>query len=255
MSCDRKMLVSIVTPTLNSARTIERTLHSVSVQSYKNVEHIIVDGGSTDNSLVLVGRWGGHKTLVVEDPGSSLYRAINMGIWRSAGSIISILNSDDEFKDGEVLSEIVPLFQGGADVVYGGIAYFSSKGNFGAQWIPSNFKFGSFQQGWHTPHPAFFVRASLYLQYGAFDESFRIAADFDLMLRFMENKSIRCVRVPRVLVNMQSDGTSSKVGNVIRGMTEIIASFKKNNIKIFIPWFVIKRYIPKIRRKLLNLVV
>jgi glycosyltransferase len=149
------------------------------------------------------------------------------------------------------LTDVINLFDKGADIVYGGIAYCNKFGQRTFDWIPSEFHYGGYSNGWHTPHPAFFVRKHLYESKGFFDLNFKIAADFDLMLRLMEDQSINSVRLPRVLVFMQDDGASSKLINIIRGMSDISNSFNKNNIRFNPVKYFLARYVSKLIRKLM----
>lgn len=246
--------VSIVTPTFNSSNSILRTLNSISIQDYENFEHILIDGKSTDTTLEIVKNFSGYHIECYSDSDNGIYDAMNKGIKKTSGEIISILNSDDFYADKKVLSDVVNLFEKGADIVYGGIAYCNKAGQITFEWVPSQFNFGNYSKGWHTPHPAFFVRKSIYERFGLFDLKFAIAADFDLMMRFMENPSLNSVRLPRVLVIMQDDGASSKFLNIIRGASDIFRSFLKNNININPVVYLILRYAPKIKRKI-NLLV
>ena len=241
--------VSIITPTFNSSKTILRTLESINRQTYRDFEHLIIDGVSNDKTLNLIKNYEGYAAVIYSEKDNGIYDAMNKGVEKSSGNIISILNSDDYYHDENVLKEIVDLFEKGADIVYGGIAYCNTMGDITFKWIPTEFNVGAYSKGWHTPHPAFFVSRKLYQRKGLFDLDYKIAADFDLMLRFMEDPSLNIVRLPRILVIMQDDGASSKIKNIIRGGYDILRSFKKNNIKINILKYICIRYFPKIINK------
>jgi glycosyltransferase involved in cell wall biosynthesis len=243
--------LSIVTPTFNSSITILRTIESVYNQNYKNFEHIIIDGKSKDNTLDLIKEFSNYQITCYSEKDDGIYDAMNKGIIKSSGEIIAIINSDDFYADNNVLSDVIDLFDKGADIVYGGIAYVNKFGQRTFEWIPSEFNYGCYSAGWHTPHPAFFVRKHLYESKGFFDLNFKVAADFDLMLRLMEDKNINSVRLPRVLVFMQDDGASSKFVNIIRGMSDISKSFNKNNIRFNPMKYFLARYLSKLIRKLI----
>ncbi len=241
--------MSIITPTFNSSKKILRTIESINNQNYNNFEHIVIDGGSIDNTIDLVKNFSKYPAQIFSDRDKGIYDAMNKGLKKVNGEFVAILNSDDFFIDENVLKEVVSLFELGADIVYGGITYCNIYGEKKSSWIPTEFKAKNYIKGWHTPHPAFFARTSLYKRKGLFDLNYKIAADFDLMLRFMEDKSVNSIRLPRSLVMMQDDGVSSKFINRIHGINEIFKSFKKNNMKVNYLYYVSVRYFPKLFRK------
>ena len=244
--------VSIITPAFNSEKTILRTLESIQKQTYKNFEHLIVDGGSKDKTLDVLRNNSSQGVKVFSEPDKGIYDAMNKGVALADGDIIAILNSDDYYIDEDVLGDVVGLFAKGADIVYGGIVYCRSNGELTFAWVPNEFKSGDFSRGWHTPHPAFFIRKSLYDLKGLFNKTYKIAADFDLMLRMLDDTSVISMRLPRPLVVMQNDGTSSKLKNVFKGMWEILDSLNKNGVRVNFAMYIAARYFPKILRRFRN---
>ena len=240
---------SIVTPTYNSSLTISRTISSIKFQNLLDLEHIIIDGKSTDNTCKLINDFKYEHINLTSELDKGIYDAMNKGLKKATSKFVGIINSDDYLADENVLADVLACFNEGADVVYGGIAYFNKIGHVTSEWIPSEFKIGDYQKGWHTPHPAFFARAALYNRKGYFDLTYKVAADFDLMMRLMEDPEVNCVRIPRVLVMMQDDGASSHPRNILKGMIEIFNSFKKNKIKLNIIQYLFVRYLPKFKRK------
>ena len=246
------MKISIVTPSYNSAKTIRRTLESIEAQEYRNFEHIIIDGASKDETLNYIQTFSSPIRRVQSQPDKGIYDAMNKGIDMASGDIIAILNSDDFFANKYVLQDIVNLFKQGADIVYGGQYFCSPNGDLTSSWIPTEYQSGSFSRGWHTPHPAFFARAELYKAYGNFNLKYPVAADYDLMLRFMNKSHVISSHLPQILTIVQNDGNSSKLINIIKGAKDIYHSMKENGIPFNTLFFAFRRYIPKILRKFRN---
>jgi glycosyltransferase involved in cell wall biosynthesis len=235
----------------NSESTVAETLISVSNQTFKNYEHIIIDGKSKDNTLEVINKMDQKKLRVISEPDDGIYDAMNKGISISLGEVIIILNSDDKFTDTCVLQKIANCFsKGGVDLVYSSIKYINSMDRTISFWRPDEFRIGSYKNGYHVPHPGFFASKVLYEKLGVFDVSMRIAADFDLMLRFMENLDTKCARLELVTVAMRAEGESSTFKNIVRGLIDIRRSFKKAEMTVFFPGYVFKRYLPKIKRKI-----
>ena len=242
--------ISIITVTYNSEETIEDTIKSVKSQSYEQIEHIIIDGVSSDNTLKIVNNYSESISLVVSEPDDGIYDAFNKGLKKATGDIIAILNSDDVLFDKEVLALVIKTFnQTGSDIVYGD-AVMVKKDNLESIvrfWRSSNFIPGSFKDGWHPPHPSFFVKKSIYENFGYFDTSIDVSADFELMLRFMERYKVNSSYLRRTLSRMRVGGHSQNIMNIVKGAKSINKSFKKNKIKINIPYYFLIRYTSKIR--------
>ena len=246
------MKVSIITPTYNSAKTIKRTLESIEMQIYRDFEHIIIDGESKDRTIDYIQTYSNSNRYLYSEPDKGIYDAMNKGINKATGDIIAILNSDDFFSDENVLQDVVNLFKKGSDIVYGGIRFCNSNGDLLTTWISSEYKRGDFASGWHTPHPAFFARRSLYKIKGGFSLKYPVAADFDLMLRFMNDPSVICSYLPKILTILQNDGNSSKFKNIIQGFKDIHHSMNENNIPVNPLLYAFRRYASKIYKRRLN---
>ena len=186
------MKVSIITVCYNSEKYISDAIKSVINQTYPNIEYIIIDGGSIDNTLSIITSFktGIHKIVSEKDNG--LYDAMNKGIAIATGDIIAFLNSDDLYINNSVILEIVECFERASpDVLYADLVYVNRE-NINStirKWTSSQYINGSFTKGWHPPHPTFIVRKEVYSNFGGFNLNFSIAADFELMLRFMEKKT------------------------------------------------------------------
>ena len=245
------MKISVITVTYNSEKTLEDTLKSVISQSYSNVEHVIMDGGSTDATLRILDSYRENLSIVVSEPDDGIYDAYNKALNYASGDIIAILNSDDVFYDNNVLDLVASEFASTAsDIVYGDLALvhednLSSVVRF---WKSTKFIIGSFKNGWHPPHPSFFVRRSVYQKHGHFDLSLPVSADFELMLRFMEVHKCVAVYVPQILTRMRVGGHSQSFWNILKGGSSILQSFKKNGIKVQPVLYFANRYFTKLKQ-------
>jgi glycosyltransferase involved in cell wall biosynthesis len=250
----QKVEISIVTVSFNAAETIKQTLDSINKQSFKNWEHIIIDGLSTDETSVIVGNNSDPRRIFLSEKDEGIYDAMNKGLYLAKGNYVIILNSDDRFANSNVLQNLYDIFvTKNCDVIYSGIAFIDSAGKRLAKWIPEKFTKGSYVSGFHTPHPGFFVRRNLYEDLGQFDTNLKIAADFDLMLRFMEAENIMLEHYAVVTVEQRTNGASAKLKNIIVGFNDILVAFKKAEMKVQ-PWtYAYLRYSKKILRKLVVL--
>ncbi|GAH37577.1 unnamed protein product [marine sediment metagenome] len=241
------MKVSIITVCFNSAETIEDTIRSVLSQDYKDIEYIVVDGGSTDTTLDILKKYRGQIHKYISELDSGIYDAMNKGIRLSTGDIIATLNSDDVYANKTIVGQMVEFMQSnGLDAVYGDLAYVTSNrgGRITRFWKPGEYKRGAFCYGWVIPHPTFFCRKQVFEKYGYFNEKFQVAADFELMLRFIEKHQIKVGYLPKVIVKMRIGGKANAFRGVIRGNWEIIRSFRLNNLHLS-PCFFVYRPITK----------
>ena len=190
------MKVSIITATYNSAKTIIDTILSVNSQDYKDIEHIIIDGKSKDNTLELIKNTPNRVVKIISEPDKGIYDAMNKGIALATGDIIGILNSDD-------------------------------------YWKSKPYAKGLFKKGWHPAHPTFFVRKEVYDKYGKFNLKYKIGADYEIMLRFIEKNKIKVGYIPKTLVKMRLGGASNQsIQNIIKANKECYNAWKDNNLSI-----------------------
>lgn len=198
--------ISIITACLNAVKTIEQTLQSVLNQDYPNLEYIIIDGGSTDGTLEIINKYRERLAVVISEPDNGIYDAFNKGLKHATGDIIGILNADD-FYAPWAIQTIADVYveAPNADVFYGNVVVVDEQN---AQW--KIYPLGSpenLNTGMSLSHPATFVTRKAYEKYGIFDDYYRIAADWDLMLRF---KSLGAVFYPvnKVLTAFRNSGIS-----------------------------------------------
>lgn len=229
------MKVSIITATYNSASTIKDTLESVNVQTHPDIEHIIVDGASKDDTLDIVKKYGKRVAMVISEPDKGIYDAMNKGILAATGDLIGILNSDDFFASPDVIRRIVEEFEKDSSLegVYTNLYYVkhNAPNMIVRHWISKPFKEKSFFRGWHPPHPTLYLRCEVYEKYGKFNLDFRLAADFELMLRFFEKYKIKTKYINYTSIRMRLGGATSKNWvNIKNQNIECIQAFKFNGL-------------------------
>lgn len=243
----QKLKVSIITVCLNNARFLQSAIESVFNQDYQNIEYIIIDGGSTDGTVDIVKSYGIKISKFISEPDNGIYDAMNKGLNIATGEIIGILNSDDIYYNSHVISNVVGAFEKqNCDIVYGNICYVKQYdlNRVVRVWETSKYISGSFKKGWHPPHPALFVKNKIYHRFGLFNTNFKLAADFELMLRLFEKVNASSYYLPEKLVKMRMGGASTSLKNLFRQNKECYNAFKVNIIQIS-PYYFIQRLLPK----------
>jgi glycosyltransferase involved in cell wall biosynthesis len=229
------MKISVITVCYNSAETIGHTLRSVREQIYGNIEHIVVDGMSTDNTLDVVAAEGKHVAKLISEKDSGIYDAMNKGITLATGDVIGFINADDFYASASVLTDVAAAFEKNAtDSCYGDLCYVSQSDptRIVRYWRSNDFLPRSFEAGWCPPHPTFFVRRSVYERLGGFNLSFKIAADFELMARYLESAHITSFYIPDVLVKMRLGGTTNKnLSNIVLQNKEILRALQSHGLR------------------------
>lgn len=206
------MNISVITVTYNSCSTLRDTIESVLSQSMA-AEHIIVDGGSTDGTLELLQSYSDRLAKVVSEPDEGIYDAMNKGIRLATGEVIGILNADDFYSHPDVLKKVVSVFsEKGVDSAYGDLEYVDPENTEKVvrKWKAGAYHPGDFLLGWMPPHPALFIRKSVYEQYGLYRPDFISSGDYEMMVRLMYKHRISAAYLPEVLVCMRAGGISNK---------------------------------------------
>jgi glycosyltransferase len=207
------MKVSIITATYNSSESIKRTLDSIASQDYKNIEHIIIDGGSTDDTLEIVKKHHNQISKIISEKDNGIYDALNKGLKIATGDVIGFLNSDDYFSSDQSVSSIVTAFNASnPDIVYGDLMYHSVVNNkikTIRYWKSNPFEAKSLFFGWMPPHPTIYCKREVYETYGDFNSNLKISADYDFILRVFKLSNLTKKHVPKVIVNMQMGGASN----------------------------------------------
>jgi glycosyltransferase involved in cell wall biosynthesis len=231
------MKISIITATYNSGATVRDTLESIKDQAYPDIEHIIVDGKSKDNTLDIVHEFP-HVAKVVSEKDGGIYDAMNKGVSLASGNIIGILNSDDIYAGNDVLTSVVNAFADDTvDAVYGDLQYVKQNDltKITRHWKAGNYSRGKFYLGWMPPHPSFFVRSEVYEQIGKFNLSLRSSADYELMLRALFVHRLKPAYLPKVLVKMRTGGMSNaSLQHRFRANREDLEAWELNGLK---PYF------------------
>ena len=243
---------SIITVCLNSEKTILHTIKSLQSQSIRDYEHIIIDGGSSDLTISIIKSENDDRIILKSQNGKGIYGAMNEGIELSTGKIIGLLNSDDFYSDNQVLQRIKVNFENlNIDIVHGDVAFVKDNdiSKIVRYWRGSEFKSDSFKNGWHPPHPSFYMSKKSYLSVGFYREDLPVSSDFDLMLRSFEVFKLKSVYLDMCFVTMRLGGESTgSVINIIKGNIGIAKSFSDNNIKIGVTYF-LKRIFKKLFQK------
>ena len=206
------MKISVITVCYNSAKTIGHTLRSVREQTHGDIEHIIVDGGSKDNTLEVVKAEGPHVAKVVSEKDNGIYDAMNKGIQMATGDVVAFLNADDFYKDADVLARVARVMQAEhLDALYGDVEFFrpGQQDTVARRYNSGRFTADRLGWGWMPAHPALFVRRALFERYGAFRTDYRIAGDFEFVARVFQHADLRHRHLPEVLVRMQMGGIST----------------------------------------------
>lgn len=231
------MKISIITVTWNSDKTLRDTIESALRQSYKDIEYIIIDGGSKDKTVDIIKEYeplfkGRLKWISEKDNG--IYDAMNKGIKMATGNVVGILNSDDFFTSDDVIEKIVEGFNENLDAVYGDI-HFVNPDNLQkcVRYYSSKiFKRSLMRMGFIPAHPSFYCRKECFDKFGYYKTDYKIGADFDLLLRFIYLNRIRIKYLPIDMVTMRTGGASTNgLKSRIVGMNEYLRSFKENGIK------------------------
>lgn len=203
------MRISVVTVCRNAAATIGETLRSFFRQTHPDKELIVVDGASSDDTLAVVNAFG-EALRVVSEPDRGLYDAMNKGLSLFSGDAVGFLNADDRFHDADALSAVAAALEQ-ADICYGDLDFVegSARDHVVRRWRSTPWRKGGFLRGWMPAHPTFYCRRGVVEEVGAFDLGYRMAADYDFMLRALELGDFRAARISRVLVDMAAGGLSS----------------------------------------------
>ncbi|MCC6181333.1 MAG: glycosyltransferase, partial [Bacteroidia bacterium] len=229
------MKVSIITITYNSDATLKETMESVINQTYPNIEYIIVDGLSQDNTLSIVNNYKDKISKVVSEKDKGLYDALNKGINLATGDLVGILHSDDFYTHPQVIEHVVKALQeDNADAVYADLYYVdrNDTSKIFRKWKSGHYKHGMFYKGWMPPHPTFFAKKSCYQKFGMFNLNFNSAADYELLLRLIHKHQIKLAYLPEFIIKMRVGGKSNQsFSNRLKANQEDRKAWKVNDLK------------------------
>lgn len=229
------MKISIITATYNCASTVPDCLDSLAGQSHQDIEHIVIDNQSSDGTLELLQSRRHNQRVIVSEPDAGIYDALNKGIALAQGEVVGLLHSNDVFASENVLSSIAEAFSDpNINAVYGDLEYVSQQNTDRVirYWRAGTFEPMNLRRGWMPPHPTLFLRRSIYDQFGPFNKSYRIAADYDFMLRVLTGLPDQQVAyLPYVFTRMRTGGASNRsLSNIARKSWEDLRALRANKV-------------------------
>jgi glycosyltransferase involved in cell wall biosynthesis len=224
--------ISLITVAYNAQNTIERCVTSVLRQKFNNIQYIVIDGGSTDDTVQIVNKYKDRIDVVVSEQDSGVYDAMNKGIALATGDVVGILNADDLYADDDVLNDVAAAFaEHETNIVYGDLDYIDQEGKTVRKWRSGKYKSGMFNWGWMPPHPTFYSRRKLFNELGNYKLDYGSAADYELMLRFIHCNKTHIRYLNKVMVKMGIGGISNKsFGNRVQAMRNDLKAMRNNDI-------------------------
>ncbi len=225
------MKVSIITATYNCAAHIARCIESVNSQTYADIEHIVVDGKSSDETLTIIQSMPNRITHLVSEEDDGIYDALNKGIRLAGGELVAFLHADDVFAHADSVERMVEAIeQSGSSGAFGDLVFVDQQGNVVRNWTSSPFSKSKLLRGWTPPHPALVLKRSVYLSKGLFDPTFRISGDYDFILRILKSNDLKISYIPGLVTRMQVGGVSTGgTHNMIRKSKEDIRALRNND--------------------------
>lgn len=234
------MKISVITACYNSEATIRDAIESVLSQTWNDIEYIVVDGASTDGTMGIVREYGDRISQVVSEPDKGIYDALNKGVQTATGDLVGFLHSDDLFASASVLSRIASDAGDGdgrgelvCDAVYGDLNYVSASDTSKVvrRWTSRPFSTELLSRGWMPPHPTLYLKREIYRELGGFDLSYRIAADYESILRYFSQPALKPLYIPETLVTMRLGGVSNgSFSGILRKSREDLRALRKNSI-------------------------
>ena len=228
------MKISVVTAVFNRADTVADALASVQAQTWPLVEHIVIDGGSTDGTLPILQARRRQLAVLVSEPDGGIYDALNKGIRCATGEVVGFLHADDLFETPDSLAQVAAAFDDPAvDAVYGDLVYVrkDDPARVVRYWRAGPYVAGCLERGWMPPHPTFYVRRAVYERLGLFDARFRISADYESVLRILGRGGIKTAYLPQVLVRMRLGGISNRsLRSMLLKSREDYAAMRANGV-------------------------
>lgn len=225
------MHLSIITVTYNSLRTLKDAYASLCAQTFAQWEWVVQDGGSTDGTLAWLEGLNDARIRFISEKDSGIYDALNKAVHRAKGEWIGLLHADDLYPNNNVLQAVAAAREGHV-AIYGDLKYVQAADitKVLRSWKSGAFSPTLLRKGWMPPHPTLFLRKEIYAQVGPFDTQFKIAADYDFVLRVFALPHLKAKYLPQVLMLMRQGGASSKVGNLLAKSKEDLRVLKKNKM-------------------------
>ncbi len=225
------MKISIITSVYNNAKYIENAINSVLSQTYKDIEYIVVDGASTDGTMEIINKYKDKIDKFISEADKGIYDGLNKGIKLATGDVVAFLHSDDEYYSDGVIEKVVNKFKkDNSDGVYGDLIYVNEKDEVVRYWKSGEFSIEKLKKGWMPPHPTLFLKKEIYDKYGLFSLNYKIAADYDFILKVLKHNP-KLSYIPKVLYKMKIGGISNKnIRNIIRKSKEDLKILKTHKI-------------------------
>ena len=230
------MKISIITVVYNNEKTIKDAMQSVLSQTYKNIEYIVIDGNSKDNTVNLINEYKEKLGYFISEKDNGLYDAMNKGIKACTGDVVGILNSDDLYQDSDVINDVMQQFNNDPelDILYGDLVYVKSDdtNKVVRNWKSKTYYNLFFENANVPPHPALFVRSKVYKEAGLFDLQYRLAADYELMLRMFKKHNFKSKYLNRLIIKMRLGGaTNQSFSNIVNQNKEVLKAWKNNGLQ------------------------
>lgn len=230
------MKISLITATFNSSKTIRQCIDSVLEQEYENIEHLIIDGDSSDNTLEIIKEYQNKHTNIklISEKDNGIYDALNKGVKNCTGDVLGFLHSDDILYSSKVILKIVSKFRSqNYDGIYGDLQYVDklNTNKVIRYWKSVSYNPKLLKKGWMPAHPTLFLNKEIYLKYGLFDLSYKISADYDFILRIFKDNTLNFAYIPEIITKMRVGGASNRsIKNIIQKTREDYRAIRSNNI-------------------------
>ena len=226
------MKISIITVSFNSATTIQKTFNSLKNQTYSPIEYIVVDGNSTDGTQQLIKENQNFIDQWISEPDKGIYDGLNKGIAMATGEIIGFVHADDVLANSHVIEEIIATFKNqNCDGVYGDLHYVAATNTEKVvrNWTSKTFHPRLLKEGWMPAHPTLYLKSKVYKTYGVFNTSYKIAADYDFILRVFKQPELHFMYLPRTIIKMRLGGASNRdIKHIVQKMREDLKALKTN---------------------------
>jgi glycosyltransferase involved in cell wall biosynthesis len=242
------MKISIITVVYNNVNTIRSAIESVLNQSYIDIEYIVIDGASNDGTLDILNEYKDKIALIISEKDKGIYDAMNKGISNATGDVIGILNSDDIYENHNVIETIANEFENipDLDFLYGDLFYVSKDdiSKIVRKWNSCKYDTTFFERGEVPPHPTLFLKRHVYSIAGLFNLEYKLASDYEFMIRIFKKFNFKNKYLNQVLVRMRLGGATNKnIKNIYLGNIEILKAWKNNDLKL--PIFLLPKRIFK----------
>jgi glycosyltransferase involved in cell wall biosynthesis len=228
----QNLKISLITVVYNAQNTIDRCLDSVVRQKFNNVQHIVIDGGSTDGTIKIINKYQDKISVFISEPDNGIYDAMNKGISLADGDIIGTLNADDYLADDDILNDVANSFaQQNVHILYGDLDFIDPNEKVVRKWRSGGYRSGMFNWGWMPPHPTFYCKKELFEKLGGYKLDYGSAADYELMLRFIHAYKANVFYLNKVLIKMFIGGVSNKsLNNRVKALLYDLKAMRNNDI-------------------------